>query len=65
VTNQYHGAGLLVDPDLLHGMLEQFGDYTDVFIVQERIEEAQVDPTVMHPLADLRASLQTDGLLDD
>jgi hypothetical protein len=58
-------AARLANPDLWPEVSERFGDCADIFIVQARIEEAQIDSTVMHELADLRACLQAHGLLDD
>jgi PHD/YefM family antitoxin component YafN of YafNO toxin-antitoxin module len=65
LTRQGHGAGVLVHPDLWNEMVALLEDYDDVLVARERRSEAQADPTVMHPITDLRASLQADGLLDD
>ncbi len=65
LTQHGHGAGVLVHPDLWNEMVELLADYDDILIARERMLEAEADPTVMRPIADLRAILQADGLLDD
>lgn len=64
LTQRGHGAGVLVHPDLWNEMVELLDDYEDILIAKERIQEAESDPDVMRPISDLRASLETDGLLD-
>lgn len=64
LTQRGHGAGVLVHPDLWNELVELIADYEDRLIAQERMEEAEADPSVMGSLDDLRASLREDGLLD-
>jgi PHD/YefM family antitoxin component YafN of YafNO toxin-antitoxin module len=64
LTQRGHSAGVLVHPDLWNEMVERLADYEEILIAQERIQEAQSDPSVMRPVAELRARLQADGLLD-
>lgn len=65
LTQHGRGAGVLVHPDLWNEMVELLENYEDILIVQERIEEAERDPTVIRPISELRASLEVDELLDD
>lgn len=64
LTQRGHGAGVLVHPDLWNELVELIADYEDRLIAQERMEEAEADPSVMGSLDDLRTSLMEDGLLD-
>lgn len=65
LTQRGQGAGVLVHPDLWNEMVELIGDYEDILIAKDRIQEAQNDPTVMRPISELRNSLQAAGLLDE
>lgn len=64
LTQHGHGAGVLVHPDLWNELVELLADYEDTLIATQRQQEAHHNPTVMRPIAELRASLQADGLLD-
>jgi PHD/YefM family antitoxin component YafN of YafNO toxin-antitoxin module len=64
LTQRGHGAGVLVHPDLWNEMVELLDDYEDILIAKERIQEAESDPDALHPISDLRASLEANGLLD-
>jgi PHD/YefM family antitoxin component YafN of YafNO toxin-antitoxin module len=65
LTQRGHGAGVLVHPDLWNEMVELLADYEDILIAKDRFQEAKSDPTVMHPISELRAILEADGLLDE
>ncbi len=57
LTQHGHGAGVLVHPDLWNEMVELLAEYDDILMVRERMHEAETDPSVMHPIADLRREL--------
>ncbi len=65
LTQHGHGAGVLVHPDLWNEMVELLANYDDILVTRERRQEALAKPDIMNPIADLRAKLQADGLLDD
>lgn len=65
LTQRGHSAGVLIHPDLWNDIVERLADIEDILVAKERGREAQSDPTVMRPIAALRASLQADGLLDE
>lgn len=65
LTQNGHGAGVLVHPDRWNEIVELLTDYDDILIARQRIQEAETDSSVMRPIADLHTSLQADGLLDD
>jgi prevent-host-death family protein len=57
-------TAVLVSPELWNEIVDLLEDYEDLVVIQERVNEAAADPDVMRPIAELRAKLQQDGLLD-
>ena len=65
LTQRGHGTGVLVHPAQWNEMVELLADYQDILIAKDRAQEAQNDPSVMRPISELRALLESDGLLDE
>jgi prevent-host-death family protein len=57
-------TAVLLSPELWNEIVDLLEDYEDLIVVQERINETATTPEVMRPIAELRAELQKDGLLD-
>jgi prevent-host-death family protein len=57
-------AAVLLSPEQWNDIVDLLEDYEDLLVAKERLEEASADPSVMHPVADLRDRLQADGLLE-
>ena len=58
----FHGESVT---ELWAAFEEAVDDYEDILVVKKRIQEAKSEPTIMRPISELRASLETEGLLDE
>jgi predicted HicB family RNase H-like nuclease len=58
----FHGESLT---ELRAAFEEAVDDYEDILVVKKRIQEAKSEPAIMRPISELRASLETAGLLDE
>lgn len=58
---RFHGESVM---ELRAAFEEAVDDYEDILVVKKRTKEAKSEPTIMRPISELHASLETDGLLD-
>lgn len=65
IASRNQPAAVLLSPEQWDEIVSLLEDYEDALVTRERIHAAEANPDELRPIADLRAQLQADGLLDD